>query len=466
MAAATLDCSLLWREAAAAQRSCVHPTKPSNCHIMKNRSRNMQVVWKFCQRNGNLSLSVCGRRDRDQRPNGGEKRPSGFMLAVSCSLDNAASSNFDQVVDAVGEKKVGDVISRDSAGDAELVSGANSNGVYVAEADKAQTSGGGDDNGRGGFGGGDGNGGGDGAGDGGEERNRDEEEFGPILNAEQVQQEIQGRGVTLPADMLEAAQTMGIRQLLLSRYIELQGAPWPLGPAIRGSALLRNRMLADPTFLFKVLTEVAIDSGCATFAEVQKRGKDFWNEFELYLSDLSVGIVLDVALVGLLAPFVKFGAVSTTAGGTRARLSRAIQALPSSIFEAQRPGRVFSLQQRIATLFYKAGQYGVAGFLCGTVGQGLASGVMTLKRKLRKTEEEEVAVPSIVKSAALWAVFMGVSSNTRYQIINGLERVVEGSIISKRVPLVALGFTVGIRFANNIYGGMQFVDWARLAGVQ
>lgn len=80
--------------------------------------------------------------------------------------------------------------------------------------------------------------------------------------------------------------------------------------------------------LIPIFLQVAIDSGCATFAEVQKRGKDFWNEFELYLSDLSVGIVLDVALVGLLAPFVQFGAVST-ASGTRARLSRAIQALPS-----------------------------------------------------------------------------------------------------------------------------------------
>lgn len=61
---------------------------------------------------------------------------------------------------------------------------------------------------------------------------------------------------------------------------------------------------------------------------------------------------------------------------------------------------------------------------------------------------------------------MAVSSNTRYQIINGLERVVEGSAFCKQVPPVALAFTVGIRFANNIYGGMQFVDWARLAGVQ
>ncbi len=28
--------------------------------------------------------------------------------------------------------------------------------------------------------------------------------------------------------------------------------------------------------------------GCATVAEVRKRGKEFWSEFEFYLSDLLV----------------------------------------------------------------------------------------------------------------------------------------------------------------------------------
>lgn len=63
-------------------------------------------------------------------------------------------------------------------------------------------------------------------------------------------------------------------------------------------------------------------------------------------------------------------------------------------------------------------------------------------------------------------VFLAVSSNTRYQIINGLERLVESSPLAKKVPPVAMAFTIGVRFGNNIYGGMQFVDWARLSGVQ
>jgi hypothetical protein len=83
-----------------------------------------------------------------------------------------------------------------------------------------------------------------------------------------------------------------------------------------------------------------------------------------------------------------------------------------------------------------------------------------------KKSDDDVPVPPLLKTSALWGAFLGVSSNTRYQIINGLERVVEASPVAKRVPAVSLAFTVGVRFANNIYGGMQFVDWARMTGCQ
>ncbi len=61
---------------------------------------------------------------------------------------------------------------------------------------------------------------------------------------------------------------------------------------------------------------MAIDSGCATVAEVRKRGHEFWGEFEFYLSDLVVGLVLDVVLVSLLAPAAVIGAAPKTAAAS------------------------------------------------------------------------------------------------------------------------------------------------------
>ncbi|CAI0471184.1 unnamed protein product [Linum tenue] len=252
----------------------------------------------------------------------------------------------------------------------------------------------------GGGGAGTGGGGGGGSGDEGEKGEEEDDQFGPLMKFEEVIKETEARGATLPSDMLEAAKTEGIRKLLLFRYLELQGAGGILGFLMESCAILRNRMLADPSFLFKIGTEIVIDTCCATFAEVQKRGKDFWAEFELYVADMLVGVV-----------------------------------------------------------------YGAVGFSCGIVGQGIANLIMTAKRSIKKSEED-VPVPPLVKSAALWGVFMAVSSNTRYQVVNGLECLVEASPLAKRIPPVAMAFTVGVRFANNVYGGMQFVDWARWSGVQ
>ncbi|KAK4478525.1 hypothetical protein RD792_014005 [Penstemon davidsonii] len=318
----------------------------------------------------------------------------------------------------------------------------------------------------GGIGGGSGKfgGGGGGGGNGGGDDKEEEEEFGPILKFEEVIKETETRGASLPSDMLEAAKTVGLRKVILLRYLDLQGSAWPLGFLMRSSAMLRNRMLADPSFLFKIGTEIVIDSCCATFAEVKKRGKDFWAEFELYTADLLVGVVVNVALVGMLAPYARIGQPSASQGYF-GRMLRAYGALPSSVFEAERPGSRYSINQRVATYFYKGILYGLVGFGCGIIGQGIANLIMTAKRNISKSEDD-IPVPPLVKSAALWGVFLAVSSNTRYQIINGLERIVESSPLAKKVPPAAMAFTVGVRFANNVYGGMQFVDWARLSGVQ
>ncbi|CAL5066282.1 unnamed protein product [Urochloa decumbens] len=331
------------------------------------------------------------------------------------------------------------------AGGADVDDGAGGNGKFPP-------GGGGGESGGGGGGGGDGEEG--------------EDEFGPILSFEQVVQEAEKRGVSLlslPADMVEAAKSVGIQKLLLLRYLDMQASAWPLGPAIKSCSLLRNRMLVDPAFLFKIGTEIVIDTCCATFAEVQKRGENFWSEFELYAADMLVGVVVNVALVGMLAPYARFGGRS--ASGLLGRVRHAYDALPSSVFEAERPGCTFSVQQRIGTYFFKGVLYGCVGFFCGIVGQGIANLIMTAKRSVKKSEDD-VPVPPLLKTSALWGVFLGVSSNTRYQIINGLERLVEASPMAKRVPAASLAFTVGVRFANNVYGGMQFVDWARMTGCQ
>lgn len=86
--------------------------------------------------------------------------------------------------------------------------------------------------------------------------------------------------------------------------------------------------------------QIVIDSCCATFAEVQKRGKDFWSEFELYLADLLVGVVVNVALVGMLAPYVRIGQPSLSKGFL-GNLQHAYAALPSRLLFFLRIALIF-----------------------------------------------------------------------------------------------------------------------------
>ncbi|KAK4359264.1 hypothetical protein RND71_021493 [Anisodus tanguticus] len=455
------------------------------------------------------------------------------------------------------------VLDVDNGGDGEgeLADGDGGNGKYPGGGGGGSNGGGGGDNGDG---------------------DEEEEEFGPLLKFEDVMREAEARGAKLPADMIEAAKSVGIRKLLLLRYLDLQGSAW-LGAAMRSCAMLRNRMLADPSFLFKVGTEIVIDTTCATVAEVQKRGKDFWAEFELYAADMLVGVAVNVALVGLLAPYARIGQPSVSQGFV-GRFQRAYGALPSrdngytiqwrkmvnekslkdvygggdrskvmvgrfkmeedpspmlenfeieevvalEHFESDRCPRGEYQEHKVCLISTYGKEKGMCNFKFKNIewsftrqnpdasGRGctrtrlllkvqrgviwlifcftaelvaevglIACGLGKMRRSVNedmrnrsscnrdiretksvKKSEDDVPVPPLVKSAILWGVFLGVSSNTRLQIVTGLERLVESSPMGKQFPPIAMTFTVGVRFANNIYAGMQFVDWARWSGVQ
>lgn len=84
------------------------------------------------------------------------------------------------------------------------------------DGDSGDGSGGGNDGGSGGNGGGGGNENEEGG------NEEDEKEFGPLLKFAEVMKVAESRGVNLPSDMMEAAETTGIREMFLHRYLELQ----------------------------------------------------------------------------------------------------------------------------------------------------------------------------------------------------------------------------------------------------
>jgi len=241
---------------------------------------------------------------------------------------------------------------------------------------------------------------------------------------------------------------------------------------------VRDRMLADPRFLFKVGCEVGIDGFLACFAEARRVAHDFWSEAEFFVSDLLVGCVLDASLVTLLAAPAKLGAASPRAvalarGGRFAPLWAAAAELPASLVAAAPPGIRYTLAQRAFGFALKSLQFGAAGAACGLVGQGMANTAASARAAMRRKRDPKYAhdahtliMPPLARTALVWGLFMGASAHSRLQAVVAIERIVESLPVAQRVGALPLAVSLIIRTANNIIGGEQFVDLARWAGVQ
>ena len=127
--------------------------------------------------------------------------------------------------------------------------------------------------------------------------------------------------------------------------------------------------------VFASNSESSFFAGCATVAEVRKRGEEFWDEFEFYLSDMLVGLVMDVVLVSLLAPVAVAGRQRKVPQNALRRWS---SQLPSAVFEKS-TDKKYTISDRFGCFIARGLEYSLAGIVCGFVGQGIASGLMVAK---------------------------------------------------------------------------------------
>ena len=120
----------------------------------------------------------------------------------------------------------------------------------------------------------------------------------------------------------------------------------------------------------------------------------------------------------------------------RAGIQKLFEKAPAAFFEKNIPGvREFGLPARFGCLGVKFFEYGIGGLVCGLVGQSIANAAMLARRAHSPDADFAVDPPPILRTAMVWGLFMGVSSNLRYQAVFGLERLVDASI-AKRVPQV------------------------------
>ncbi|KAF5792314.1 hypothetical protein HanRHA438_Chr09g0416691 [Helianthus annuus] len=122
----------------------------------------------------------------------------------------------------------------------------------------------------------------------------------------------------------------------------------------------------------------------------------------------------------------------------------------------------YSLVNRLGTLVYKGTVFAAVGLAAGLVGTALSNGLIKMRKKMDPNFESPNKPPPTLLNAMTWAIHMGVSSNVRYQALNGIEY-----LLAKGLPPVLFKSSViGLRMANNVLGGMTFVMLARITGSQ
>ncbi|NP_001169519.1 Protein RETICULATA-RELATED 3, chloroplastic-like [Zea mays] len=208
------------------------------------------------------------------------------------------------------------------------------------------------------------------------------------------------------------------------------------------------RVAADPQFPFKVLMEELVGVTACVLGDMASRPNFGLNELDFVFSTLVVGSILNFVLMYLLAP----------TAGVAAAASSAASALPSHMFE---PG-AYSLGSRVATIMSKGATFAVVGFAAGLTGTAISNGLIAMRKRMDPAFETPNKPPPTLLNAATWALHMGVSSNLRYQTLNGIEYLL-GKVAPAPVFKVSV---VALRCMNNVLGGMSFVLLARLTGAQ
>ena len=225
------------------------------------------------------------------------------------------------------------------------------------------------------------------------------------------------------------------------------------------AAGFKDRMAADPEYVFKVLTEQIIGVGASVLGDMSSRKDWGIHELDFVFATLIVGSIINFSLMWFLAPTASAGSASAsfTSKFFGDFFLRKWGAPAGHMFE---PG--FSLASRATNFVYKGTVFATIGVCAGLLGTCISNGLIALRKATDPNFVQQNESPNVLANAGCWALHMGVSSNARYQMLNGMDMIIQPLVPQSTFRLI----TSLVRSANNVVGGISFVTIAKVFGVQ
>ena len=209
---------------------------------------------------------------------------------------------------------------------------------------------------------------------------------------------------------------------------------------------LRGRMAADANFPFKLGAEVTLDEFMTVLVNVGVRGNPAgWllGDKLQVLCQMLTAAVNDIILVYCLAPVKDDGA------NPSAKKKASDEPEIAHVFQEGD----FSLARRIGCYLDKGRFYALVGAVSCTFSMFLA---LALSGQMAKLTPEY-----LMRALLTGALHMGISANTRYQIVNGVERVLF-SVLPENVAKLA---SVVTRLSNNLLGARLWIVMTTITGL-
>ena len=181
----------------------------------------------------------------------------------------------------------------------------------------------------------------------------------------------------------------------------------------------RERLLADPKFLHRLAIEEAISLTTTLIAQYEKRKENFFLELDYVITDTLRGAVVDFFTVWLPAPTLAFLSTDDLdASGSTDILQGLLGSIPDNAFQKNLAGKNWDLSHRFASVVFGGLKLASVGFI-SSIGAVASSNALFSARRFFNpalaTKQRNKRSP-ILKTAAVYGCFLGISANLRYQV--------------------------------------------------
>ncbi|KAK1355079.1 protein RETICULATA-RELATED 5, chloroplastic [Heracleum sosnowskyi] len=250
----------------------------------------------------------------------------------------------------------------------------------------------------------------------------DRAEIARVMNAAGMRRD------ALPQDLQRGLDLGLVSPEVLQNFFDLEQYPMisELTHRFQG---FRERLLADPKFLTRLAIEESISITTTLLAQYGKHETNVPDSME--------------ALKGLLG------------------------SIPDNAFQKSLAGKDWNLSHRVASVIIGGLKLGGVGVI-SSIGAVAASNILYTVRKFLNpalANNEMTKRSPILKSAAVYAAFLGTSANLRYQVIAGIvEHRLSDQFSDQTLLVNMLSFVT--RTINSYWGTQQWIDLARSTGLQ